>query len=124
MDASRVGALGEPLISATEARAYIAQRADDADFVLLDVRTAEEIEEAHIPGVLRLDIIGGEFQQRVENLDRERDYLLVCRSGNRSGYAVAMMLQLGFRRAVNMEGGMLAWLRQGYAVEEGAVEAG
>lgn len=124
MDERRVGAHGEPLISATDARGYIAEHADDATFVLLDVRTAEEVVEAHIPGVLRLDIIGGEFQRRIEQLDRECDYLLVCRSGNRSGYAAAMMLQLGFRRAVNMEGGMLAWLRQGYAVEEGDVEAG
>jgi len=119
-----IGAHGEPVISATLARGYIEEHAERPDFVLLDVRTDEEIEDAHIPGVLRLDILSGEFQQRVNQLERGHDYLLVCRSGNRSGYAAAMMLQLGFQRVANLEGGMLAWLRQGYPVEEGAVEMG
>ena len=122
MTANSLGVHGEPLISATEARGYIAEHGANPAFVLLDVRTAEEIADAHIAGAVRLDILSGEFQRRVEQLDRGRDYLLVCRSGNRSGYAAAMMLQLGFERAVNLEGGMLAWLRQGYAVETGDVE--
>ncbi|MCB1221231.1 MAG: rhodanese-like domain-containing protein [Planctomycetales bacterium] len=112
-----------PEIDATGAKQYIAEHGTDSDFVLLDVRTAGEIEEAHIAGCLKLDITGGEFQRRMLHLDPQKDYLLVCRSGNRSGYAAALMLNAGFRRAVNLRGGMLAWVRAGYPIETGGVDS-
>ena len=112
-----------PEMEVAAAREYIAQHAGDADFVLLDVRSPEEIEEAHISGCRALDLNGGVFARELPRLDPQRDYLMVCRSGNRSGYAAALMLNLGFRRVVNMEGGMLAWLRAGYPVEDGAVDS-
>lgn len=124
MAAGLLGPGDVPEIDVQQAREYIAQHAADDDFVLLDVRTSEEIEDAHIEGVLRLDILSGEFQRRLPLLDPQKDYLLVCRSGNRSGHAAAMMLNNGFRRAVNLKGGMLDWIRAGYPIEQGGVEQG
>ena len=123
MDEIRLSEHGIPEMDAQTARKYIAGNSDNADFVLLDVRTAEEIEEAHVAGVLRLDFLSGEFHDRMPQLDTRKDYLVVCRSGNRSGQAVGLMLQAGFRKAVNMEGGMLAWRQLGYPIESGDVEA-
>ncbi|MCB1217731.1 rhodanese-like domain-containing protein [bacterium] len=111
-----------PEIDAAEARDYIAEHGGSEGFVLLDVRTPPEIAEAHIAGCRRLDLTGGEFQRHMLDLDPERDYLIVCRSGNRSGFAAALMLNAGFRRAVNLRGGMLAWRRLGYPTESGGVE--
>jgi len=49
------------------------------------------------------------FMNEIEKLDREKPYLVYCRSGNRSGKACNMMDQLGFGNTYNLIGGMLAW---------------
>jgi rhodanese-related sulfurtransferase len=49
-------------------------------------------------------------------LDRDKTYLLYCRSGNRSGRALALMKKLGFKRVTHMFGGVVAWQRKGYAL--------
>lgn len=43
-----------------------------------------------------------------QNWDREVTYLMVCRSGRRSGKAAAMLAELGFEQVINLKGGMLA----------------
>ncbi len=123
MAAGMPGQADVPEIDVQQARQYIAEKSSDSAFVLLDVRTPAEVAEAHIAGCVMLDLNGGEFLRQLPRLDPQKDYLLVCRSGNRSGYAAAVMLNLGFRRAVNMQGGMLDWIRAGYDVESGGVES-
>lgn len=49
--------------------------------------------------------------------DREQEIVLVCRSGNRSGRAAAALAAMGFKRVMNMVGGMLAWNEAKLAVE-------
>ncbi|WP_231689614.1 rhodanese-like domain-containing protein [Bacillus sp. FJAT-27245] len=73
---------------------------------VLDVRTPEEYKGGHIPGseLIPLQVLGG----MAENLDKDEDYLIVCRSGNRSRQASELLASKGFR-VLNMEGGMNAW---------------
>jgi len=78
-----------------------------SDIVVIDVREPFEYEAAHIPGVPLIPM--GEIPYRLEELDPEQEYVLVCRSGSRS-YEVARYLQAqGFTRAHNFLGGMLGW---------------
>jgi rhodanese-related sulfurtransferase len=49
------------------------------------------------------------------DLPRDRDALLICRSGNRSGRALTLLTEHGFDRALNVSGGMQAWVRCGPA---------
>ncbi len=54
------------------------------------------------------------LKQELEKLDRNKKYLLYCRSGKISGKTLKMMNKLGFKEAYNMKGGILAWSKAGY----------
>ena len=88
-----------------------AQEVDENENVfILDVRTEEEFIEGYIPNAKNIDIYKGqEFISEIEALDKSKNYYVYCRSGNRSGQACAIMDQLGFKNAYNLEGGMLDW---------------
>ncbi|WP_405291050.1 rhodanese-like domain-containing protein [Algibacter sp. Ld11] len=86
------------------------QLAKDDNAVILDVRTDAEVADGIIEGALHIDIYKGqEFVSEIEALDKSKNYYVYCRSGNRSGQACAIMDQLGFENAYNLEGGMLEW---------------
>jgi len=74
---------------------------------IIDVREPDEYAFAHIDGsVLKpLDDIMGWLQ----DLDRAREYALLCHTGSRSGYATAILRQMGFKAARNVIGGIDAW---------------
>ncbi|WP_088342300.1 rhodanese-like domain-containing protein [Robiginitalea sediminis] len=89
---------------------WAAQLQGDADAVILDVRTEEEVEDGIIPGAIHIDFyMGAGFLEEIEKLDKSKSYYVYCRSGNRSGQACALMNSRGFERAFNLKGGMLEW---------------
>lgn len=73
-----------------------------ADAVLLDVRTPAEFAEGHLDGALNLDFNGGELSAAIPTLDPDAEYYVYCRSGNRSGQAIALMQQAGFSNLTNL----------------------
>ena len=75
---------------------------------LLDVREAWELDVASVPGVLHIPM--GEVAERVGEIDRNREVVVLCRSGRRSLEVAKYLQQNGFR-AVNLAGGILAWSR-------------
>ncbi|WP_202903840.1 rhodanese-like domain-containing protein [Neotamlana nanhaiensis] len=86
------------------------QLVDDANAVILDVRTDAEVADGIIPNAIHIDIYKGqEFINEIEKLDKSKNYYVYCRSGNRSGQACKIMDELGFENAYNLEGGMLQW---------------
>ncbi|NKI28087.1 rhodanese-like domain-containing protein [Arenibacter sp. 6A1] len=95
---------------------WSSQLENDNNALILDVRTQEEVEEGYIPNSIHIDIyLGQEFIDELEKLDKTKNYYVYCRSGNRSGQACALMNQLGFENAFNLEGGFMNW--QGEVVE-------
>ena len=70
--------------------------------IILDVRTPEEYAAGHLEGATLLDFNGGEVAAAIPNLDPEAEYVVYCRSGNRSSQATAMMEQAGFTNVVNL----------------------
>ncbi len=83
--------------------------ADDNAFIL-DVRTPREVEEGYIPNASNIDIyLGQQFLAELEKLDKSKSYYVYCRSGNRSRQACAVMNNVGFENAYNLEGGIIAW---------------
>ncbi|TNF69445.1 MAG: rhodanese-like domain-containing protein [Bacteroidetes bacterium] len=82
----------------------------DDNAVIMDVRTAEEMESGFIPGAIHLDIYKAqEFLEELDKLDKSKHYYVYCRSGNRSGQACALMSARGFSAAYNLMGGMIDW---------------
>ena len=72
--------------------------------VLLDVRTALEIEAGFIEGATNYDLNNGDFVAAINSLDKSKTYYLYCRSGARSGKAADMLLEAGFEKVYNIGG--------------------
>ncbi|WP_125100760.1 rhodanese-like domain-containing protein [Leucobacter chromiireducens] len=73
------------------------------DTLIIDVRTSAEYAAGHIDGAKLLDFNGGDLAAAIPNLDPDTEYLIYCRSGNRSGQAIALMEQAGFTNLTNLE---------------------
>ncbi len=80
--------------------------------VLIDVRTPEEIAEGKIEGAMELNYYDDNFGEELGKLDKDKIYLIYCRSGNRSGKACKLMQEQGFSNLYNLEGGYLEWSKQ------------
>ncbi|PFL21329.1 rhodanese [Bacillus cereus] len=73
---------------------------------VIDVREVEEVVEGKIPGALHIRL--GLLEFRMHELNKNQEYIIICRSGGRSAREVQFLESYGFR-AINMVGGMLAW---------------
>ena len=73
---------------------------------LVDVREDDEVAEGIIPGAIHIPL--GEVVERVGELDKSKSYIIICRSGGRSGRATEFLEGAGYD-AANMTGGMLEW---------------
>lgn len=62
---------------------------------VIDVRTPDEFAAGHVEGALLIDVSAPDFAERIAELDPEGEYLVYCRSGNRSAQAVATMRDTG-----------------------------
>lgn len=81
----------------------------EADAVILDVRSEMELADGSVPNHILIDIMQPDFANKISELDKDKTYLVYCRSGNRSGKACALMGQMGFTKLYNLEGGIMAW---------------
>jgi molybdopterin/thiamine biosynthesis adenylyltransferase/rhodanese-related sulfurtransferase len=76
------------------------------DLFILDVREPHEYQICNLNGTL---IPLGELPRRVHELDTSREIVAHCRSGKRSAEAVDFLRKAGFRKILNLKGGILAW---------------
>ena len=79
-------------------------------FKLIDVREPFEYEIARIDGAKLIPL--GEITERIDELEREQPIVVHCHSGKRSAQAVQLLLQRGFTKVYNLEGGIDAWSDQ------------
>jgi adenylyltransferase/sulfurtransferase len=94
---------GIPEISAKDLKA----RQDRGDDVfILDVREPHEYQICNLNGKL---IPLGELPRRVNELDSSREMVVHCRSGKRSADAIQFLQKAGFKKLLNLKGGVLAW---------------
>jgi molybdopterin/thiamine biosynthesis adenylyltransferase/rhodanese-related sulfurtransferase len=93
-----------PAITAADLAARIA---GGEDLYILDVRQPEEEVEGTIPGARLIPL--ATLPERLGELPADREILVHCRSGGRSGRAVKFLRESGFPRAVNVAGGINAW---------------
>lgn len=76
---------------------------------MIDVREPFEWDRQHLPGVKMISL--GMLPQQLDEIAdlKDREIVMICRSGRRSANAVAFLSQQGFQHVRNLEGGMLAW---------------
>ena len=104
-------------MSLTELRSHI--EGATGELLVLDVREREAFERGHIPGARLLP--RGQLELRVneELPDPTRRILAYCELGQISTLAAATLRNLGFQRAVALDGGMQAWRQAGFPVAAG-----
>jgi len=78
--------------------------------VVLDVRTTDEYKAGHIPNATQIDVLKKEeFKAQISSLDKNKTYLVYCRSGKRSKDAMNIMKELGFTKLFDLNGGFSNW---------------
>jgi rhodanese-related sulfurtransferase len=88
---------------------FVERRSRGESLTLLDVREEWELGVASVPDVIHIPM--GEVADRLGELDRSREVVVLCRSGRRSLQVANFLQQNGFQ-AVNLAGGILAWSRE------------
>ena len=96
-------------ITPQEAFALIQNNQNNPDFVIIDVRTREEFSGGHIENATNIDFYSETFRVMLNNLDKNKTYLIYCRSGARGGSTLDIMAELNFEEAYNILGGMIQW---------------
>lgn len=87
---------------------------DKMDLVILDVRTQAEYDDGHIAGAILIP--NAELSDRLDELDKEDEYLVYCRTGNRSSGSVQVLKDAGFSKVYHMDEGISVWISEGYPV--------
>lgn len=109
----------------SEQATFRIQQADAAQFkkltespnaLVLDVRTAAEVAEGHLPNAVNIDIYGSDFMAKVQELPKDREILVYCTVGARSQQAADILSKQGFAKVYNLDGGIVAWQRNGFEV--------
>ncbi len=103
-----------PTITPQEAYNLIQKSANNSDFVILDVRTPDEFNSGHIAGAVNIDYYSPEFRANISKLDKNKQYLVYCRTGIRAEDATSIMLDIGFKKVQNLIGGITQWIQGGY----------
>jgi rhodanese-related sulfurtransferase len=93
---------------------YETARAKGATIV--DVCTAAEFAQGHVPGAVNLDVNAPDFAARAGQLDKTKPVLVNCHFGIRGARAAAILDGLGFKSVINLEGGLQAWEASGHKI--------
>jgi len=105
----------KPSVDISPAQAY-AKYQQGAFF--LDVRSQDEWDQFHITGSTPIPL--DQLQNRLSELPKDQDIVVVCLSGHRSQSGVNILQQGGFKRVSCLSGGLQAWTLAGYPVQGNA----
>lgn len=93
----------------TDVKGFAGKISSEKDAIILDVRTPGEVAQGAIKGAVNIDVSAPDFKEQIAKLDKEKTYLVYCRSGARSARACGIMCEGGFGKLVNLQGGYMAW---------------
>ena len=96
-------------ITVQEAFELIKRNHENSNFIILDIRTLEEFNEGHIENAFNIDFYSETFKEELDKLNKDNTYFIYCRSGNRSGRAIPVMKELGFKEVYNLSVGIKEW---------------
>jgi len=84
----------------------------DQGAFILDVRQPEEWAEYHVPGSTLIPL--SELAARSNEVPKDREVVVVCRSGNRSATGRDILIKAGFTQVTSLKGGLSGWKTAGY----------
>lgn len=83
------------------------QKLNNNNTVILDVRETEEFAQVHIPGSVLIPL--GQLENRWDELSKDEEIFIICRSGVRSNQACHILTANGFNKVFNVLPGMIGW---------------
>lgn len=107
-----------PLVSQDALLAREAQH--DPTLFLLDVRSAEEFAQGHVPGAV--NIPHDQVAARLADIPKDKDVVLYCHSGRRAGIAAGVLQSHGYTKLMHLDGDMMGWTAKARPVETGAAK--
>jgi rhodanese-related sulfurtransferase len=100
-------------VSPKIASELIEKHRGDSSFVILDIRTPGEYQSGHIENSIMIDFYSKTFAEEVNRLDKEKIYIVHCRSGNRSTRSMALFKELKFQKIYHLSTGINGWNSEG-----------
>ncbi len=85
------------------------------EVVVIDIRTKEELVDTGVISWVdkNIDYYKSDFRQNIDNLDKDRIYVLYCNTWNRTSDTLNLMKQLGFENIYHIQNGITGWMEQG-----------
>ncbi|MHB1440229.1 MAG: rhodanese-like domain-containing protein [Cuniculiplasma sp.] len=78
---------------------------------LIDVRSNSEYNNGHIDGSIHIPM--GQIKSKMNDLDKNKEYVLICATGHRSRNSGAKLIRVGFKNVSHLKGGMNSWKKHG-----------
>jgi rhodanese-related sulfurtransferase len=101
-------------IKEIEASELASRLAGGNDLQIIDVREMREISAGTIPGATAMPMAS--IPMRLNELERNKDLVFICRSGARSAQVCMFLQQQGFDNVINLRHGMMGWAGSGQQV--------
>jgi thioredoxin len=92
------------------------QLIESGDGVILDVRSPEEINQGYISGASTINFYDTDFESKINLIQKNKPVYVYCKAGGRSSQAAELMKKNGFTKVYNLDGGIMSWMNNGYAV--------
>ena len=103
-------------VSAKEAADLIDKHNGDSNFSILDIRTPGEFQSGHLQSAILIDFYSQTFVDRLRQLDKGKNFLIYCRTGNRSARSLEIFRKLKFQKIYHMANGISTWYSEGFPV--------
>ena len=103
-------------VSAKEAADLIDKHNGDSNFAILDIRTPGEFQSGHLQSAILIDFYSQTFVDRLRQLDKGKNFLIYCRTGNRSTKSLEIFKKLKFQKIYHMANGISTWYSEGFPV--------
>ena len=103
-------------VSAKEAADLIDKHNGDSNFAILDIRTPGEFQSGHLQSAILIDFYSQTFVDRLRQLDKGKNFLIYCRTGNRSARSLEIFKKLKFQKIYHMANGISTWKSEGFPV--------
>lgn len=76
---------------------------------LVDVRTADEYQKGFIPNAINIDFLSPTFSEEINKLDKDKPIIVYCHKGGRSAQCSEKLVDFGFKKIYDLEGGYSKW---------------
>ena len=100
-------------VTAITAERAAARLKKDPKIVVVDIRTPAEFAKGHIKGAVNINMNSKDFAAKLAKLDRDKTYIMHCRSGGRSASSLPVWKRLGFKKVLHLSSGTLGWVKAG-----------